>query len=298
MTWAKRAAGVRDRAFGRGLAAAVGVAAVLATGALPAQAAENPYQRGPDPTLAALAASAGPYPIMETVVGSAEVTNFGGASIYYPAGTADGTFGGVAVTPGFLGPRSTMEWVARRVASHGFVVINIDTLERNDTPPLRARQMLAALDYLTGASAVRDRVDPTRLAVMGHSMGGGGSLQASRQRPQLKAAVPLTPWSNDKDFSADVVPTLIIGAELDDTAPVAEHAEPFFESIAAARKAYLELNDAEHRAPIRTNETIGTYSVAWLKRFVDDDTRYEQFLCPPPAPSAAIEEFRGTCPSS
>ena len=36
--------------------------------------------------------------------------------------------------------------------------------------------------------------------------------------------------------------------------------------------------------------------VAWLKRFVDDDTRYEQFLCPGPRGLAIKEEYRNTCP--
>ena len=26
--------------------------------------------------------------------------------------------------------------------------------------------------------------------------------------------------------------------------------------------------------------TIAKYSISWLKRFIDNDTRYEQFLCP------------------
>ena len=36
----------------------------------------------------------------------------------------------------------------------------------------------------------------------------------------------------------------------------------------------------------------------WLKRFIDNDTRYEQFLCPPPRPGTLIEEYRDTCPHS
>ena len=43
--------------------------------------------------------------------------------------------------------------------------------------------------------------------------------------------------------------------------------------------------------------TIAKYSISWLKRFVDNDTRYEQFLCPKPT-GPAIEEYRDTCPHS
>jgi hypothetical protein len=36
--------------------------------------------------------------------------------------------------------------------------------------------------------------------------------------------------------------------------------------------------------------------IVWLKRYVDNDTRYEQFICPTPVPGPTIEEYRGTCP--
>jgi hypothetical protein len=38
------------------------------------------------------------------------------------------------------------------------------------------------------------------------------------------------------------------------------------------------------------------YSISWLKRFVDNDTRYEQFLCPAPRVSTTISEYRDTRP--
>jgi hypothetical protein len=37
--------------------------------------------------------------------------------------------------------------------------------------------------------------------------------------------------------------------------------------------------------------------VAWLKRFVDNDTRYDQFLCPGPS-GLDVEDYRNTCPLS
>jgi dienelactone hydrolase len=272
--------------------------AVLAATLLitPPASADNPWERGPDPTMAVLQADSGPFAIAETVVDPASVTGFGGASIYYPTDTSQGTFGGVAVAPGFLAPRSTLSWIAQRVASHGFVVISIDTRDRREGPSLRATEMAAALDYLTTTSTVRDRVDPARLGVMGHSMGGGGSLSASVSRPSLQAAVPMTPWHGTKNWSTDRVPTLVIGAENDTVAPVASHAEPFYTSLPATLdKAYLELNAASHSAPTSPNVTVAKYSISWLKRFIDNDTRYDQFLCPAPSGST-IQEYRSTCP--
>jgi dienelactone hydrolase len=85
-----------------------------------------------------------------------------------------------------------MSWLGPRLASQGFVVFTIDTLTRYDQPSSRGDQLLAALDYLTQRSSVRTRIDASRLGVMGHSMGGGGSLEASKDRPALQAAIPLT----------------------------------------------------------------------------------------------------------
>ncbi|MEH1101520.1 alpha/beta hydrolase family protein [Micromonospora sp. CPCC 205561] len=277
-------------------------AALAATGALAAppaaSAAANPYERGPAPTVALLEASRGPFATSSQSVSSLSVTGFGGGVIYYPTSTSEGTFGAVAISPGYTAAWSSIDWLGPRIASHGFVVIGIETNSRLDQPDSRGRQLLAALDYLTQRSSVRGRIDASRLAVSGHSMGGGGSLEAAVARPSLQAAVPLAPWNLDKSWSDVRVPTLIIGGESDSVAPVSSHSEPFYNTIpAASEKAYLELNGASHFFPQSVNTPTARQAVAWLKRFVDDDTRYEQFLCPGPSGSA-VEEYRNTCPSA
>ncbi len=147
--------------------------------------------------------------------------------------------------------------------------------------------------------SVRNRIDSSRLAAMGHSMGGGGTLRLAERRPDLQAAIPLTPWHTDKTWGSVRVPTLIIGAENDTIASVRSHSEPFYNSLPGSLdKAYLELDGASHFAPNLSNTTIAKYSISWLKRFVDDDTRYTQFLCPGPSTGwgSDVEEYRSTCP--
>jgi predicted dienelactone hydrolase len=281
-----------------GLAAAIAAVVGLTTLSGPgAQAADNPYERGPAPTNASIEALRGPYAVSQTSVSSLAVTGFGGGTIYYPTSTADGTFGAVAVSPGFTATQSSIAWLGPRLASQGFVVFTIDTNTTVDQPDSRGRQLLAALDYLTRSSSVRGRIDATRLGVMGHSMGGGGSLEAAKTRPSLQAAIPLTPWNLDKTWPEISTPTLIIGADGDTIAPVASHSEPFYTSLPSGLdRAYLELNGATHFTPNTSDTTIAKYSISWLKRFIDNDTRYEQFLCPLPRPSLTIEEYRGNCP--
>ena len=115
----------------------------------------------------------------------------------------------LAICPGFTATQSSIAWIGQRLASHGFVVMTINTNSTFDQPPSRATQLMAALRYLTNSSnsTVRARVDANRLGVAGHSMGGGGTLMAARDNPSLKAAVPMTPWSQTKSFSTVRVPT-------------------------------------------------------------------------------------------
>ncbi|MEV7225996.1 alpha/beta hydrolase [Polymorphospora sp. NPDC051019] len=279
-----------------GLTMVAGLVAGTIAAAPAAQAADNPYERGPAPTNASVEAARGPYATSSVNVSSLVATGFGGGVIYYPTTTADGTFGAVAISPGFTAYWSSLDWLGPRLASQGFVVFGIETNTTLDQPDSRGRQLLAALDYLVNRSSVRSRVDASRLAVAGHSMGGGGSLAAARSRPDLKAAIPLAPWHTTKSWSTLRVPTLIIGGESDSVAPVATHSEPFYASISAApEKAYLELNNASHFFPQVSNTPMAKQMISWLKRFVDNDTRYTQFLCPGPG-GLAIEEYRNTCP--
>jgi alpha-beta hydrolase superfamily lysophospholipase len=263
-----------------------------------ATAAENPYERGPAPTSSSVDATRGPFATSQTSVSRLSASGFGGGTIYYPTSTAEGTFGAVAVAPGFTATQSSMAWLGPRIASQGFVVFTIDTNSTVDQPASRGTQLLAALDYLTQRSTVRTRIDSTRLAVMGHSMGGGGALEAAEDRPSLQAAIPLTAWNTDKTWSGNQVPTLIVGAENDSVASVSSHSIPFYNSLSATyEKAYVELNNASHFAPNSSNTTIARFSISWLKRFVDNDTRYEQFICGTGAGSStAISDYRTTCP--
>lgn len=256
-------------------------------------------QVGPDPTSASLNATAGPFAVSTSNVVLAR--GFGGGTIYYP--TATGRYGVVAISPGFTATESSVAWLGRRLATHGLVVITINTNTTLDQPASRATQLMAALNHVvnSASSTVRSRVDSTRLAVAGHSMGGGGALIAAENNPTLKAALPLTPWNLSSSFTQVRVPTLIVGADGDAVASVAVHARPFYASLPATTfKAYAELNGASHFTPNSTNTPIGRYGTAWMKRFVDADSRYSPFLCGAPheayATALVFDRYSQNCP--
>ena len=262
----------------------VGIAALAWS--LSAIAQVNPFERGPAPTEAALEAAAGPFAVASTT--SPSPTGFRAGTVYYPSAANQGSFGLVVLAPGFTATQTYYKWLATRAASHGFVVINMDTTTVLDQPESRGKQMMKALQQVvtlskTASTPYFGKVDGTRLAVMGHSMGGGGTLAAARDNPTLKAAVPLTPWHTTKDFTGVKVPTMIVACETDVIAPNDTHSEKFYASFPVTlKRSYLEIAGADHLCPTSLanaeKQTIITkMTVSWLKRFVDNDTRYVPF---------------------
>ncbi|MCG8914533.1 dienelactone hydrolase family protein [Actinokineospora sp. PR83] len=285
-------------------AAAVGAGALtVTTGAEAAPVAVAPAAvpvHGVDPTDANLRQPVGDLAFSKVTIADSQTPGFGAATIYYPDDTTHGTYGGVAVVPGYTSPQSAVAWLGPRLASRGFVVITIATNSIYDQPTTRGRELLSALDYLTTSSpaAVRQRLDPNRLAVMGHSMGGGGALYAVSQRSTIKAAVPLAPYNQDKTWPEVKTPTMLMAGSADNVAGIGTFSRPFYRSMTGAReRALVNVQGADHGTFVRENATIGKYATAWLKRFVDEDTRYDKFLCPAPT-GDGLAEYTASCPNT
>ncbi|MCG8535116.1 MAG: hypothetical protein MI808_08460 [Pseudomonadales bacterium] len=265
----------------------------------------NPYQRGPNPTVSALENTrSGPYSVRTQSVSGWSASGFGGGTIHYPT-NAGGNMGAIAVVPGYVSYESSIRWWGSRLASWGFVVITIDTNTIYDQPDSRARQLSAALDHVisesnNSRSAIAGMVDSSRLAAIGWSMGGGGSLKLSTDR-NLKAIIPQAPWySGFNSFNRISTPTLIIACELDVVAPVASHAADFYSDIPnSTSKAFLEIDNGDHfcaNSSGSDEDILGKYGIAWMKRFVDNDRRFDQFLCGPNHTSdRSISTYRDTC---
>ena len=224
------------------------------------------------------------------------VPEFSAATIYFPANKGE-DFPGIAISPGFVESQENMSWWGNHLASHGYAVLTLDTNELRDDPSLRADALMAAIEVLRNegermGGTLRGKILNDRMAIMGHSMGGGGTLiAASGHSAELKAAIPFTPWQPDGDFSAISIPTLVIAGENDRIAPVADHALPHFESLSEdIPKMYFEIKEGNHfiantdtgdgrLAPnIDVHDLVGGMAVAWLKLFVDGDEEYRDLV--------------------
>ena len=224
------------------------------------------------------------------------VQEFAAGTIYFPANKAQ-AFGAVAISPGFLERQENMSWWGRHLASHGFAVLTLDTNELQDDPATRADALMAALRVLRGESEreggiLRRKIDTNRLAIMGHSMGGGGTLLAANSHSsEIKAAIPFTPWQPNGNFSDVTVPTLVIAGEIDRIAPANDHAWPHYQSLSASNpRMYLEIKGGNHFIAntatgedrlvpnIDVHALLGSMGVAWLKLFVDGEAEYRDLV--------------------
>ena len=287
------------------------MAGVMAA-ALPAVAATNDYQRGPNPSIASLEATAGPFKIGSNVLSAPE--GYKGGTVYYPS-SGNGPFALVVFAPGFIETQSWNAWWGEYLASHGFVVVNIDTQSTLESPSARAKEQLAAIKDVIKRSQLPDSpffglVDPLRVGAMGHSMGGGASLELARDNPGLiKAIVPMAPYlTKGTDFSSLRTPTLILTCKGDVIATAKSHSTPVYQSLSPSLdKAKLELQSGGGHpctTSLGTSDKVKTiaakYGVSWLKRFLDEDTRYSPILCGVPhlldLMNPVVSNYKGNCP--
>ena len=244
---------------------------------------------GPNPTEASLLSSRGPF---QTRSQSANGAGFNNGTIYVPTDTSLGRMAAIVVVPGFISNKSSIEWYGPRLASWGFVVMTINTNTPLDFPAQRSGQQLAALQWLSTQSPVADRVDGERWGAMGWSMGGGGSLDSIRREGKVKAAVPLAPW-NISGYAGMDKRALMVTCQGDVVAPPATMGGAWYNGI-AGEKALLGVPGG-HFCVTNSNNQIGKFAVAWMKRWLDGDTRFDQFIC---SNAALGYNYRNTCPMS
>jgi predicted dienelactone hydrolase len=124
----------------------------------------------------------------------------------------------VVLSPGFTNSRSTLTALAEDLASHGYVVAGIDhTYEshatafpdgrvttclareapRRDTEEVaagRAADVCFVLDELTGAHPAwpgAGLIDPSRVAMAGHSAGGAAAIAAMLADSRIRAGIDM-----------------------------------------------------------------------------------------------------------
>ena len=278
-------------------AAGPAVARPAESGASAAAVQATGTQRGPDPAIAMIEATRGPFATAQ--VSAPSGNGFGGGVVYYPTDTTQGTWGALAIVPGYSALCSTEEaWMGPWLSSFGFVVICTETNTRTDSDSQRAAELQAALTWLTTQSPVKNEVDPSRLSVLGHSAGGAGAMEEAEQHPELRAAIGLAPGFRGQGLTlaTDTVPTLIVGGQNDGTVTPSYLSNLYGTLPASTQSDFAQIAGADHVYYTHANNVEMKLIIPWLKVFVDSDTRYTQFLCPTLPDPSSISAYQPKCP--
>lgn len=237
----------------------------------------------PDPTATSLETANGPLTTANYTVPNP--SGYGSGTVTYP--TSSGSYPSVVLMPGYQGTQQNLQWLAPRLASWGFVVVNVGTNTLTDDPESRGRQISAAGTQLIalGSAAgnpLSGKVNGT-LGAVGHSMGGGGVMAALRDDSRFRAGVPTAPYHPNANFSSVTEPTFFLTCQSDSVAHGNTYAVPWYNSMSQAEKLYIEV-PGDHLCPMTgsgNKAKQGKWIVSFLSLWLRADTRFGPFLCGP-----------------
>lgn len=201
---------------------------------------------------------------------------------------------------GWLQPPQRYARLFRHLASWGFVVVAPGT-QRGPLPSHRlfAADLRTALDIATGVRLGDGRisVDPGKLGLAGHSMGGSAAVLAAAGDPRVRAVATLAlgeSFPSAIDYAAKcTMPGLHLAGGQDLIAPATGHAEPVAKAWAGPvrlrtlRKAsHLGFAEGRHWSDLllhgKEERGTGRLAKAMLTAFflreLTGDTRFDALL--------------------
>ena len=253
--------------------------------------------RGDAPTQDS-ASNNGPYDVGQYTDGIRDGAEFLAATIYYPK-DADPPFAGVVACPGFTAYQDSVAPWGPFLASHGIVLMTIDTNTTGDSVDIRQGALLDALESLKAeqmrsGSPIMGKLDMTRFGLMGWSMGGGGTWLNANDHPELKSAISLAGHNSTAGGALRntmiKVPTLMLCGDADTAILGLGMSQPVYEAIPEdTPKMLYEVSGASHFdiQPATGNKLFGLFGLSWQKVFLEGDTRYKQFLMLPKPQNAS-----------
>ena len=231
-------------------------------------------------------------------------SEYSGSSIYYPI-NENNSLASIVIVPGLTNPESIMEDWGPFFASYGFVTMTIGTNSVFADPEDRAYALLDAVNSLKQentriSSPLFNLLNTDNIALLGWSMGGGGSLLAAGMDSNIKAIIALCPWLNllNGETLDHNIPTLIISGQIDLIAAPAFHADIHYEMIPnTTDKIKYEVGLAGHTlatSPNSGNGDVGLTALSWLKKYLIEDPCFCPLLIEAPS-SASIFDSNIDC---
>jgi dienelactone hydrolase len=242
----------------------------------------------------------GPYGACYTTANISR-SQYTGARLYYPCAPgaapsgaiASGVFAATTLSPGYTNASSTIFWLAQHVASHGFITL---VMAPDNVWGFNSEWRDAHIDAYNelldenarSGSPVYQRVNTSKIQIMGFSKGGGGTLMAAQsltsQGKTLGAVQALAPyydtWNNVNLITA---PTAIHGGSSDSIAPTGSHAVPMFNGLAASTPRLLAIYSGLSHTEWYSGSgsmryKMKQYITAWMKLHLDGNTGYQAYI--------------------
>lgn len=205
--------------------------------------------------------------------------------VFYPLTLSfDQPNGAIAFSPGFRAAAENYEWWGPVLASLGYNVFILNTNEPTDGLAARADALVALVDFIIAENAnpdspVTNKIDVNKIALMGHSMGGGAALAAADQLGDaVGAVIPLAAYccepggSFEGDYGSVSAAALIVASAEDTVAPPEAHARMLYDSLGSENRIYMEFAAGDHMFPANggpEHDAMGRSTLAFLKTYLD-----------------------------
>ncbi|VUD68888.1 Poly(ethylene terephthalate) hydrolase [Thalassocella blandensis] len=219
----------------------------------------------------------------------------GGASVYYPT-NATPPFAVLVFTPPLSGTQFMYRDWGPFFASHGIVMVTMDTRTTSDSVDSRASQQADVLDAMKDentryGSPLRGKIATNRLGAVGWSMGGGATWINSAEYNGLTTAMSLaghnlTAINSNSRGRNTRVPTLIMNGALDLTilGGLGQSDGVYSNIPYGVPKVFYEVRSAGHfdwGSPTAANDATAELALAFQKTFLEGDTRWARFITRP-----------------
>jgi len=176
-----------------------------------------------------------------------------------PSGVLNQRFPAVAFLPASAADTDSYQMLLEHIASHGYAVLALSTVDQGRDPTRQARRLLSFIEQTVAAHP--DTIDGESVALIGHSYGGKVALLAATiEHPIRETIRTVIAWDPiDIDVPRDSaavsvapelmpevrVPTLLLGTPPSDCVLLGQNHDDFFDA-AARPSLHLFFPNGDH----------------------------------------------------